>query len=655
MKEKNVAATFGRRKFLGASALSVLGYSLFVNVPEARAESAAKSRLGRDIEAKIRGRKFDQAAEPNMDKKQIDCDVFVAGGGLAGVCAAIAAARSGAKTVLVQDRSRLGGNASSEIRMHPLGINVEKWGWREAGILEEIKLDNAADNPQRSWEIWDLLLYDKCVGEPNLTLILDTAVFAAESDGGQIRAAYARCDKTLTIYKINAKIFIDCTGDSRLAMEAGAELMDGREGSEKFGEPLADTYQKGGHLCSSIMFTSKVLDRPVPFKAPAWAKKITAENLQFRDPSRWGFDCGYWFISHGGLADTIRDNEVIRFELLSIVLGVWDYIKNSGKYPETANRALDFIGMIPGKRDSFRIAGERIFTQHDIAGGWKNLPDQVAAVGWPLEDQPSEGFYAKGKKPAMYGGNTPFYNLPLTAMYAKGLKNLMMAGRNMSTSHLAFTSTRVMNVCAVAGQTAGTTAAVCAKEKIFPRDISASPERVETLRQKLLRDGQIILGAKNNDPLDLARSAKVSATQSCDGTSPENILTGQIFDMKGEYKNRWRAEIKTKPSITLEWEKPVKISEVAINLDTGSRLLTQTVETALTKRVLQAPQPETLKDFNVKAILEDGTEKELAKVRDNHQKRCIIKIPEVDAKKLTLECVATNGSPISSIFEIRVY
>ena len=496
MKEKNVAATFGRRKFLGASALSVLGYSLFVNVPEARAESAAKSRLGRDIEAKIRGRKFDQAAEPNMDKKQIDCDVFVAGGGLAGVCAAIAAARSGVKTVLVQDRSRLGGNASSEIRMHPLGINVEKWGWREAGILEEIKLDNATGNPQRSWEIWDLLLYDKCVGEPNLTLILDTAVFAAESDGGQIRAAYARCDKTLTIYKINAKIFIDCTGDSRLAMEAGAELMDGREGSEKFGEPLADTYQKGGHLCSSIMFTSKVLDRPVPFKAPAWAKKITAENLQFRDPSRWGFDYGYWFISHGGLADTIRDNEVIRFELLSIVLGVWDYIKNSGKYPETTNRALDFIGMIPGKRDSFRIAGERIFTQHDIAGGWKNLPDQVAAVGWPLEDQPSEGFYAKGKKPAMYGGNTPFYNLPLTAMYAKGLKNLMMAGRNMSTSHLAFTSTRVMNVCAVAGQTAGTAAAMCAKEKIFPRDISASPERVETLRQKLLRDGQIILGAK---------------------------------------------------------------------------------------------------------------------------------------------------------------
>lgn len=136
-------------------------------------------------------------------------------------------------------------------------------------------------------------------------------------------------------------------------MEAGAELMAGREGSEKYGEPLADTYEKGKFLCSSIMFTSKDCGRPVAFKAPAWAKKISAEDLKLRDPAKWGFDYGYWFISHGGMADTIRDNEVIRFELLSIVLGVWDYIKNSGKYPEAANRAIDFVGMIPGKRDSY--------------------------------------------------------------------------------------------------------------------------------------------------------------------------------------------------------------------------------------------------------------------------------------------------------------
>ena len=228
MKSGSENHAFGRREFLGASAMSLLGYTLSVSVPEARADSAAKSPLGREIEAKTRGRKFDFSAEPNMSKEELECDVMVAGGGLAGICAALAAARNGAKTVLVQDRSRLGGNSSSEIKMHPLGVNGDKWGWREAGILEEIKLDNAANNPQRSWEMWDLLLYDKCVTEPNLALLLDTSVYAADAGGGRISAAYARCDKTLKIYRIKSKIYIDCTGDSRLAMEAGAELMAGK-------------------------------------------------------------------------------------------------------------------------------------------------------------------------------------------------------------------------------------------------------------------------------------------------------------------------------------------------------------------------------------------------------------------------------------------
>lgn len=174
--------------------------------------------------------------------------------------------------------------------------------------------------------------------------------------------------------------------------------------------------------------------------------------------------------------------------------------KNSGKYPEAANRAIDFVGMIPGKRDSYRIVGERVFTQRDIEKGWESMPDQVGAVGWPLEDQTSEGFYARGKKPAIYGGQVPFYNLPLSIMCAKGFSNLMMAGRNMSASHLAFTSTRVMNSCSVAGQAAGTAAAMCARENLAPRDISASVELSERLRQNLLKDGQIILGAKTPTP-----------------------------------------------------------------------------------------------------------------------------------------------------------
>lgn len=648
---------FCRRKFLSASAMSLLGYSLMVSVPQdAKAlESAAKSEKGRDIERKTRGKKFDMSAEPNMSKEEIECDVMVAGGGLAGICAAIAAARNGAKVVLVQDRSRLGGNASSEIKMHPLGINSDKWGWREAGILEELKLENAANNPQRSWEIWDLMLYDKCVSEPNLTLILDTTIYSAETSDGKITAAYARCDRTLKIYKIKSKIYIDCTGDARLGMEAGATLMSGREGSKKYGESLADTYELGGHLCSSIMFTSKDTGKPVKFKAPSWAKKITEEDLQFRNPAKWGFDYGYWFISHGGLADTIRDNEVLRFELLSIVLGVWDYIKNSGKYPEAENRALDFVGMLPGKRDSYRIEGAHIFKQHDIEGGWKNMPDQVAAVGWAMEDQPSAGFYARGKKPAIYGGNVPFYNLPLSSLYSKDFANLMMAGRCMSSSHIAFTSTRVMNVSACAGQAVGTAAALCAEGGFLPKDISASKEKVNQLQQILLRDGHIILNVKNEDKLDLALKATATASESTADSRPENVLTGVIFDHINKCENRWKAPIANKPVLKLEWDKPQQISKIILNVDTGYRLLTPSLETGFVQRIIQAPQPESLKAYKVIAVLADGSERVLADVDNNYQKRIVHSFEKVDAKAIKIECLATNGSDVASIFEVRVY
>src|ERR1019366_6096116 len=123
-------------------------------------------------------------------------DVLVAGGGLAGVCAAIAAARHGARVVLVQDRSRLGGNSSSEVKMHVVGANCHKGrpGWREGGLIEELRLDDAVANPQRSFELWDLLLYDKVVSEPNVTLLLDTVLYSAETKDGRINRVRARSD-----------------------------------------------------------------------------------------------------------------------------------------------------------------------------------------------------------------------------------------------------------------------------------------------------------------------------------------------------------------------------------------------------------------------------------------------------------------------------
>lgn len=646
----------GRRKFLSASTMSLLGYSLMVSIPaDANAKNAGVTAGGKKIEKNLEGKSVKSVAEPNMQTTEIDCDVLVAGGGLAGVCAAIAAARGGAKTYLVQDRSRLGGNCSSEIRMHPLGLKSEKIGWREGGILEEIKLENSVRNPQLAWEIWDLVLYDKCVSEKNLTLLLDTSVYLAETSNGKISSVFARSDHSLQIYKFNAKQFIDCTGDARLAMEAGATLMSGREGSGKYGEELADTFELGKHLCASIVFTSRTYDKPMPFKAPSWAKKITAEDLKFRNPKASGFDMGYWFISHGGMSDTVRDTEVIRFELLAILLGVWDYIKNSGLYPETENVALDSVGMLPAKRDSYRILGERVFTYRDIVNDWREMPDQIAVCGWPAEDQPSGGFYARGKKPAIYGGKFDYYNIPFGSLVAKDFSNLMMAGRNMSCSHLAFTSTRIMNTCAIAGQVAGTAAALCANREISPKDILSSAEMLASFRQQILRDGLSVMNFKNEDPLDLARSAKITASESADGTRPENVASGVVYDFKDKNDNKWKAPIGAAPVLKLEWDSPQDISEIVLNFDTGSRMLTMTRQTNFMKKILLGAQPECLRDYRITATLADGTKKTLADEKGNYQKRVEHRFEKISAKSLEIRCLATNGSEFAAIFEVRAY
>ena len=192
-------------------------------------------------------------------------------------------------------------------------------------------------------------------------------------------------------------------------------------------------------------------------------------------------------------------------------------------------------------------------------------------------------------------------------------------------------------------------------ENLAPRDISASVELSERLRQNLLKDGQIILGAKNSDPLDLARAAKISATDSAEGTRPENVVSGMCYDIAGSNGNRWKAPIANAPALSLEWGAPQKIGKLILNLDTGSRLLTPTLETGFVKRVIQGPQPEALKDFTISATLADGSKRILADVRGNYRKRLVFDFEPADIRKIEIKCLATNGAPQASIFEVRAY
>ncbi len=650
-----------RRQFLSLAG-GVTGYSLCVSLDGFAAGASLPSHEeiaeGFDRIAPPDPSERPLPSEPNMTLVDLPCDILVAGGGMAGVCAAVAAARHGAKVVLVQDRSRLGGNASSEVKMHIVGANNHggRPGWREGGLIEEFRLDDAVNNPHRSWELWDLLLYDKVKSEPNITLLLDTALFAVEKKDGLIRRAMARCDKTEHLYRISAPLYLDCTGDSRLAVEAGASYRWGRETRREFNEPLALEKPDRKTLGSSILFTARDYGQPIPYSPPKWARHVTKKQLRFRGISSWEY--GYWWIEWGGNIDTIRDNERIRFELLSIVTGVWNYIKNSGEHPSSANWGMDWVGMIPGKRESRRIVGEHILTQPDLLGLNGDLEDAVAIGGWPLDDHPPGGFDDYEKRPFVSIKLADVYNIPLRSLCCKDVPNLMMAGRNISASHVAFTSTRVMATCSVVGQAAGTAAAYCLEHQVLPGQLCANRQAVLELQQRLLRDDQTIKNRKNIDPKDLARSAKVTASDEFAPSKAVHVINGLVRDVPGQWNNRWGALLSgERPWLELAWDQPRTLRQIQITFDSGfHRELTLTSSDAANARMIRAPQPETVRDYELLYSTGEGQPfQSLVKVTGNYQRLNRHSFAPIQARAVRLRITATNGSDTARVFEVRCY
>ncbi len=645
------------------------GYSLVVladQLPPSNTPPPVTDRIRREFDeiAPAHPAGTPLAAEPHMTVVDLQPDVFIAGGGLAGVCAALSAARNGSRVVLVQDRSRLGGNSSSEVKMHVVGANSHggRPGWREGGLIEEIRLDDAVNNPQRCWELWDLLLYDKVISEPNITLLLETVLYSVSMKNGEIDRVIARCDKSEHLYRVKAKMYVDATGDSRLGLEAGAEYRTGRETRSEFGESLAPEKADQETLGSSILFTSRLYHRKMPYTPPKWARKVTKDALRFRTVGPENWEYGYWWIEWGGNKDIIRDNERIRFELLSIVTGVWDYIKNSGDYPDSANWALDWVGMMPGKRGSRRLAGDVMMTQNDLLRGvW---PDAVAMGGWPMDDHPPGGFDRADLPPNTVLRTAEVYDIPLRALYSKNVPNLMMAGRNISATHAAFTSSRVMATCASIGQAVGTAAAICAERRILPRQLASDKNLVSGLQQKLVRQDQSIRSIRNQDSYDLARKATIRASgelgparsrlviDGIDRDIPANKATGTAAEV-----HHWGAPMTSEGAwIELTWETPQQLSEIALKFDSGfQRELTLSASDSITRRIVRAAQPETVRDYSVQVTDAKGGMKEVAAVLGNHQRLNRLRFEPVSAKSVRIHVNATNGADDARIFEIRCY
>jgi len=430
-------------------------------------------------------------------------DTVVVGGGLAGTFAAVASARLGCKTVLVQNRPVLGGNASDEILVEPQGDTTrEPLDPGEGGIIEEVRGDIFGYSQR-------LLRLVK--GEPNLELFLNTHATGVLMANPQRIAAIRALDVVSgQRVELAGNIFIDCTGDGVIGVWAGAEYRHGREPRSMYGESRApeqgDPYTMGG----TLRYATEQLPTPVEFRAPAWAHKFAECEVfgQSRHP-QLRFGGWQWVIEYGGMLNTYHDAEEIRDELLRIIWGMWDHAKNH--CPKLADQApyfkLVWVSHVVGKRESRRLIGDYVMTEHDIARQTL-FEDRVAYGGWGIDLHPPGGFYAK-EAPAEFSHKVKF-SIPFRSLYSKDIENLMMAGRCISVSHAALGATRVMITCGVQGQAVGTAAALCKKFGTLPRELGQ--KHIGDLQQQLLKDGCYIIDLPNQDPRDLALRATVTAS-----------------------------------------------------------------------------------------------------------------------------------------------
>lgn len=612
-------------------------------------------------------------------------DVVIIGGGMSGLCAAIASARHGAKTALVQDRSVYGGNASSETRMHISGASCH-WGKKnaaETGILMELQLENKYLNDTYNYSIWDGVLWAKAQETENLDAYMNTTMDRVIAKQGEILAVECYQMTTESRYRLTGQIYVDATGNGTLGYFAGAEYSIGREDAATFDEKDAPLVPDGETMGNTIYFCARDTGHPVKFTKPAWAYTFDeaffkhryhgdivvyhdADDVVVLKPDedyedhadqlveKYDVESGYWWIELGGdWDDIIKSAEDIRYELYKTIYGVWDHIKNDGDHG-AENYELVWVGNVSGMRESRRLMGDYILTENDILCN-NTREDGVAYGGWPMDEHVAGGFAAKGQIPSKVRSFPGLYAIPYGCYCSKNVKNLMMAGRNISASKLAMGSTRVMATCAIGGQAVGTAAAMAVARNCAP--VAFGKRHIHALRQALLKDDCYIPGCKNEDEQDLAPQAEVTASSFRVGCEAAKVTNG-VSRNEEDTINLWCSDglAPGGETLTLKWSSPVLVSEVRLTFDPDlSEERCISVSRAFLDKEPVGVSKQLVSDYTV-TLLRAGEAVWSESVRGNYQRLNILRLPEtVAADRAEIRITATNGAEDARVFEVRVY
>ncbi|MCP4643321.1 MAG: FAD-dependent oxidoreductase [bacterium] len=458
-------------------------------------------------------------------------DVVVVGGGPAGCPAAIAAARMGARTALIQDRPVLGGNASNELGVPMEGASILNRNARETGIVEEASRVRVQNGFPKMSEPFRLLTD----AEPNLTVFLNTRMI------GVTMASASRIESLRTVHVLDgtygefqADYVVDCTGDGWVGYYAGAQYRLGREAKWEYNEQDAPEQPDGITMSGCIMggdnvsYRAEDTGKPVAYVAPAWAAPIPDLHKLKRFPRN--MVTGEWWMEHPGIRDDLYNAEEARDELVRITFGYWDYIKNRWPNRKRAERyALTKVPYINAKRESRRLVGDYMLTENDVLEN-THFPDTVAYAGWPMDIHNPNGIYKGPEGPYHTNHNYPgLCRIPFSCLYSVNVDNLLFAGRCASVTHLALGAVRVERTLCTLGQAAGTGAALCARHDMTPRQLRA--DRIQELQQTLLKNDQYIPDRVNQDPNDLARSATVAASSAATEVTftADNVRPGRMY------------------------------------------------------------------------------------------------------------------------------
>lgn len=418
-------------------------------------------------------------------------DLIVVGGGVGGMCTAVSAARLGLKVALVHDRPILGGNNSSEVRVH-LGGKTEIGAYPALGRMLREFGHSKGGNAQPAEQYEDEKKADFIASEPNVKLFSCYRAIQVEMAGQDIKAVIVRHTENGSELRLTAPLFSDCTGDANLGFMAGADYRMGREGRDEFGESLAPEQGDKLTMGASVQWYSVETSRQSRFPEFKYGLTFNEENCLDVKMGEWTWETGMNF-------DQINDFERIRDYGMLVIYSNWSYLKNhfSGK-SRYANRTLGWVAYVAGKRESRRLMGDYILKQDDVdkhvfhedasfAINWHfdlHFPDRVNTKHFPGQE-----FKAETKSNPIR-----VYDVPYRCLYSRNVNNLFMAGRNISTTHVTLGSTRLMRNIAMMGEVVGMAASICKKHQAKPRDVYQHylPELKELMRKGTGKDASTL-------------------------------------------------------------------------------------------------------------------------------------------------------------------